>query len=321
VTLQFVGFTLILIALVTVGLVRSHLMTSWQNTVSTAAPNYFAINIAPTDLPALKTFFATNHLLIDGLYPMVRGRLTGLNGQPILSAVPLAAANNNALHRELNLSWMLTPPADNKMVSGRPLSAQDQGAALVSVEQKLADDLHLKLGDALTFQMGERTLNAKIVNLRSVDWSSFHPNFFMIFPPGVLETYPVTYITSFHLAAEQTLLLNQLVQQFPNITVIDIASLLAQAQDLLNKVTIAVQYLFLFALGAGILIFMVSLQASVDERQLTYRLLHILGASRRYITQSVLAEFVCLFSLIALSTTGLSYFIVYMLVHKVFNIS
>jgi putative ABC transport system permease protein len=318
VVMQFVGFNLILISLLVTGLIRAHLIANWQDSLSTKAPNYFAINIAPTDLTALHDFFQQHQIRIDGIYPMIRGRLVALNNNPIMEAVPAASSNNNALHRELNLSWMLTPPTDNKIVAGQPLSPQDINKAVVSVEKKLADDLQLKLGNTITFQIGEQRVSAVITNFRTVDWSSFHPNFFMIFPPGLLDNFPTTYITSFHLAAAQTVLLNELVQSFPNITVIDVASLLVQVQALVSKLTIAVQYLFLFALGSGILIFITSLQASHDERRQTYYLLHILGASKNYIRRSVMVEFAGLFVLIIFSSSALAYFIFYILQAKIF---
>jgi putative ABC transport system permease protein len=319
VVMQFVGFNLILVSLLVVGLIRAHLIANWQESLSTKAPNYFAINIAPTDLTPLHDFFQQHQILIDGMYPMIRGRLISLNGKPIMESVPASASNNNALHRELNLSWMLTPPADNKIVAGQPLTRLDINKAVVSVEKKLGDDLQLKLGNTITFQIGEKQVSAVITNFRTVDWSSFHPNFFMIFPPGFLDNFPTTYITSFHLAVGQTLLLNQLVQLFPNITVIDVASLLSQVQNLVSKLTIAVQYLFLFALGSGILIFITSLQASRDERHRTYYLLHVLGASKNYIRRSVMVEFSGLFVLIAFSSSALAYFIFYILQTAVFK--
>jgi putative ABC transport system permease protein len=319
VSLQFISFNLILIALIVLAAIRTHLIEHWQQSLPAETPNYFAFNIAPADLPGLQQFFQQQNVNVAGIYPMVRGRLITLNGQPILSSVPIEAINNNALHRELNLSWMLDYPADNKIVAGRAITQADAGKALVSVEKKLADDLHLHLGDQLTFQIGERTLAATIVNFRTLAWTSFHPNFFMIFPPGLMQDYPVTYITSFHLQAAQVLLLNQLVASFPNITVIDVASLLQQMQALIGKITLAMEYLFVFALGAGILIFITSVQASMDERRKTYSLLRVLGAGNKYIYQSVTVEFGSLAILIIGAALSLSYLIVWLLEHSVFT--
>lgn len=318
VTLQFVGFTLVLISLIVLGLVRSELIANWQQSLPKNTPNYFAFNIAPTDLNSLQQFLKQHQVPIEGLYPMVRGRLITLNGKEIVSAVPPDARNNNALHRELNLSWMLTPPKDNKIVSGPSFSQSDTGKALVSVENILAENLQLHLGDQLTFQVGDQKLSARIYNFRKVDWQSFHPNFFMVFPPGLIDQFPSTYITSFHLNQNQTNLLNLLVQQFPNITIIDVANLLKQVQDLLNKIIVALQYLFLFALAAGILIVITSIQASMDERRQTYRLLRVLGASQKYIVKSITVEACCFVLIITITSFVFAKLITFAMMRTVF---
>jgi len=316
--IQFVGFTLIITLLMVLGSVRTDIISRWNSSLPQTTPNYFAINIAPDEVNQLQQVFQQQHVPIEGVYPMARGRLIALNGKPIMEAVPEAARGHNALHRELNLSWMWQYPSDNKIMSGATWGEQDKGKAWVSAENSLKDDLHLRLGDQLTFQIGDQTVSAVIVNFRSVDWASFHPNFYMIFPPGLFDHFPATYITSFHLATTQTNLLNQLVQQFPNITIIDVADLLKQVQDIVGKISSAIQYLFLFALGAGILIFTTSLQASLDERQQTYYLLRVLGASKRYIHKSILVEFGCLALIIALVSFVLAKSITFLLLHYVF---
>jgi putative ABC transport system permease protein len=319
VSLQFIGFNLILIALAVLGGIRGYLVNDWRQSLPATTPNYFAFNIAPTDLEQLQGFFHQHQINIAGLYPMIRGRLVAINQQPVMTAVPATAKDNNALHRELNLSFMWDFPADNKIVSGKPWAQQDVGKALVSVEEKLGKDLNLHLGEQLTFQIGDTQISATIVNFRSLDWSSFHPNFFMIFPPGLLHDAPVTYITSFHLNDADTSVLNQLVQLFPNVTVIDVASLLQQMQDLITKITLAMQYLFLFALVDGVLIFLTSLQASLDERRQTYSLLRILGAGRRYIRNSLIVEFTSLGVVILASASAISVLIISLLEKYFFN--
>jgi putative ABC transport system permease protein len=313
VSFQFVGFSLIFIAVITLGLIRSDIIQQWQQSLPKTTPNYFVFNIAPTDVTAVEEFFQRHNVLIDAIYPMVRGRLVEKNDQPILAVIPPTAVNNNALHRELNLSWMWMFPTDNKIVQGPAWPTQQQDMPLVSVENELAQNLHLQLGDKLTFQVGDRRVSATISNFRTLDWSSFHPNFFMIFSPGVLDKFPATYITSIYLGKNQIPLLKDLVQQFPNIAIIDVANVLLEMQTLLGKMTLALQYLFFFALGIGVLIFIASLQASMDERRKTYRLLHILGATRSYIRQSILVEFTMLAVMIAVSSVLLSYVIAYVI--------
>ncbi len=237
---------------------------------------------------------------------MVRGKLTRLNDQPILNAVPEQSRGHNTLHRELNLSWMWEYPADNRIVSGKHWTTADSGKAIASVEDSMAQHLHLKLGDTLSFQIGDQQINASIVNFRSVDWGSFHPNFYVIFPPGLIDKLPATHITSFNLPADKTALLNNLIESFPNVTVVDTANILKQLQVIVEKVTTAIQYLFLFSLGSGMLIVIISIQTSMDERRQTWRLIRILGASRRYIITSILVEFGYLFMLIITSSLLLS---------------
>jgi len=320
VSIQIVGFTLVLMVIFLLKLVRTDLIENWQQSLPSRTPNYFAFNIAPTDLPKLQQFFHQQQINIAGIYPMVRGRLIALNGKPIMTAVPMSSRSNNALHRDLNLSWMWQFPADNKIVSGQAWMKQDQGKPLLSIEDRLAQNLQLKIGDELTFRIGSETVSAKIANIRSVEWSSFHPNFYVIFLPGVINHFFTTYITSFHLQPNQTMLLNQLVQQFPNITVIDLANVLNQLLSLINKIAQALQYIFLFSLGTGILIFITSLQATMDERRQTYHLLHVLGASQKYIYKSLMVEFICFGLVILWASLALAWTNAWLLKRLIFGL-
>jgi putative ABC transport system permease protein len=318
VSIQLIGFTIILTSLIVLSHVRTNILDNWQQTLPQNTPNYFAFNIAPTDITQLKTLFQTKHIPLQAIYPITRGRLISINQQPVLSVVPETAKSNNALNRELNLSWMSIFPSDNKIVQGGPWLTKIGQKPLVSIEEKLATDLHLHIGDELTFQIGESQVSAFITNIRKVEWTSFHPNFYIIFQPGLLETFPTTYLSSFYLAPDKTGVLNDVSQTFPNITVIDIANILHQIQTLINKIGLAIQYLFLFTLAAGILIFVTSLQASMDERRQTYRLLRILGASQKYIYQSVAVEFISLALLVSVISFSLARLMTYLLMKNLF---
>jgi putative ABC transport system permease protein len=311
--LQFTGFTLIVMLLLVLSMVRTSLMNQWQQSLPKSTPNYFAFNIAPSDIDKLRQAFKAQQVSIGGFYPMTRGRIIELNGKPIMSAIPVEARGANALHRELNLSWMLDYPSDNKIVAGAAWGVNDKNKSVISVEQTLAEKLHLHLGDELTFLIGEQKVKAIISNFRTLEWSSFHPNFYIIFPPGVLDGFPATYIASFYLASSQRDFINQIIAEFPNMTVIDVANILKQLQDLIAKLIIAIQYLFLFAFGAGVLIFIINVQASMDERRQTSNLLRVLGASKKYLVGSLMVEFVSLFVLILVSASILASGVFYVL--------
>jgi putative ABC transport system permease protein len=207
-------------------------------------------------------------------------------------------------------------PSDNKIVDGTGWSSSDNGKLLISIEKNLASELHIKIGDALGFQIGDQQIAGVVSNIRSVDWGSFHPNFYIIFPPDALDRFPSTYITSFHLPADQTGSLNQLVKEFPNVTVVDIANILRQVQDVIGKLASALTLLFTFAILAAILIFAASLLASMDERRETYQLLRVLGASRKYIISSLVVEF----SFLAVLTLGLSYILSTIIAHLLITV-
>jgi putative ABC transport system permease protein len=263
-------------------------------------------------------FLAKDKIHVADIYPIVRGRLITLNGRPIQNAIPEAARNHNALHRDLNISSMTTFPDENKIVSGAAWNSNENGKLLVSVEKNMASDLHLKLGDKLGFQFGDEEVTAAVSNIRSVDWGSFHPNFYIIFPPETLDVFPSTFITSFHLASNQAVILNQLVREFPSVTVIDIASVLKQIQGFLSKISSALQYIFIFAILAAALIFIANLLASMDERRETYRLLRVLGASRKYIIGSLVVEFGFLGCLTLLFSYTLASIISHLLITMIF---
>lgn len=316
--IQLTAFTLILMSLLILGSVKNNLLGNWQTTLPANTPNFFAFNIAPYDMENITRLFKREKIAIREIYPIVKGRLVSLNGKPILRSLPESSRQHNALYRDLNMSSMLILPSDNKIERGKAWNNTDNGKLLVSVEKSLASDLYLKLGDTLGFEIGDQELTAVVANIRSVDWGSFHPNFNVIFPPETLDKFPTTFITSFHLNNRQTLILNQLVKEFPSVTVIDIASVLKQIQGLLSKTASAMQYLFLFAIFAALLIFIASLLASMDERRETYRLLRVLGASRSYIISSLVVEFSFLTLLTLCFSFALARLISYFLIAFIF---
>jgi putative ABC transport system permease protein len=314
--MQLTAFTLIVMSLFILSSVKNDLLLNWKTGLPANTPNYFAFNIAPYDLGNIEQFFKNSRLSIDQIYPMVRGRLVTLNNKPIMQMIPDTARNHNALHRELNISSMQFYPSDNKIVDGTGWNSSDNGKLLISIEKNLASELRIKIGDSLGFQIGDQQIAGVVANIRSVDWGSFHPNFYIIFPPDALDRFPSTYITSFHLPADQTGTLNQLVKEFPNVTVVDIANILRQVQDVIGKLASALTLLFTFAILAAILIFAASLLASMDERRETYQLLRVLGASRKYIISSLVVEF----SFLAVLTLGLSYILSTIIAHLLITV-
>ncbi|MEW5757716.1 MAG: FtsX-like permease family protein [Pseudomonadota bacterium] len=290
--IQMVGFGIGLMALLLLAVVRSDLLDEWEGRLPADAPNRFLINIQPDQLPAVRQFFAGEGIAAPKFFPMVRARLIAINGKAVNEE---SFANQHArqmVSREFNLSWASELQADNQIISGRWWNENDHGRAWLSVEQGLAKDLGLAMGDTLTYSAGGQEFSAGIVSLRSVEWDSFKPNFFVLAPPGLLEEFPASYITAFYLPSERYTVLNDLIQQFPNITVLDVAAILDQVRRIIERVTLAVEYVFIFTVLAGLMVMYAAIYATLDERIREAAILRTLGARRGQLLGSLVVEYV-----------------------------
>jgi Predicted ABC-type transport system involved in lysophospholipase L1 biosynthesis, permease component len=291
-TLQLGAFTLALFLLGLLALVRSDLIDNWRQQLPPDAPNYFLVNIAPAQTAAVDAYFRAQQLHPSALYPMVRGRLTGKNGVAIESTLPPDKRRANSLRRELNLTWSATLAANNRILAGHwHGSARSDD---ISVEAGMAKELDLALGDVLTFAIGDQTVSARIGSIRSVQWQSMQPNFFVIFAPGKLDALPANYIASVFVPPGKTAVMPGFVEHFPGVTVIALGALIANLAAIIGQVVGAIQLLLGFLLAAGIAVVFATLLASLDARQYEFVLLRTLGAERRFLTLGLAAEFVAL---------------------------
>jgi putative ABC transport system permease protein len=291
------GFTLMVLLLLVV--VRNDLILAWQNELPQDAPNYFVINISPEQVPAIeKQLEHSAGIRAEQIFPMIRGRLHLLNDNEILSVLSSDKKRDEIFQREVNLSLTNTMPHNNKLVSGRWFNAEDKN--VISLERGLSERLGLKIGDTLGFRIGAQTVQGEVINIREVNWASLQPNFYVLFPPGVLEQFPSTYITSFFLPNDQSDAITQLVSTFPNLTVINIAETLAQIQNLLTQAGNAIQYLLVFAFLAGFVVLYASIYASLDQRLYEGGIIRALGASRAQLVAGLMAEFLTLGALAGL---------------------
>ena len=291
---QVVAFGLGLMVLLLLAVVRTDLLEDWRASLPDNVPNHFLINIRPDEQQAVRDFFMSRGVEAPKLFPMIRARLLSVNGRSTAELSFASGRAQNFAEREQNLSWASEPQADNKIVAGRWWDESDAGRALVSVASDFQEELGLKLGDRLTFDIAGETLEVEVANVREVQWDSFQPNFFLVLPPGLLDQAVGTYMTSVYLNAEQRRSLVNLVRQFPSVSVFDLDALLKQVRGVMDKASLAVQYVFLFTLLAGITVLLAAIQATRDERRYESAILRTLGATRRTVLQGVAAEFVAL---------------------------
>lgn len=308
--LQTTAIGLGLAVILLLGLVRNDLFRQWTAHLPADAPNQFLINIQADEVDAMRRFLIDHATRAPQFYPMVRGRLTAINGAAVVPDNYRDQRARRLADREFNLSSAITPKPDNRIVAGRWWRADAR--AELSVEQGIAETLGMTLGDDLSFLVADREIHGRITSLRKVDWENFQVNFFVVTTHDLLATAPATYITSFRLDGAEPALMAQLVERFPSVTVIDIDALMRQVRQVMDRVAQALTWVFMFALAAGGLVLAAAVQASQRERLKDTVLLRTLGASRRFVRSAVLAEFITigllagtLASAGALATAGL----------------
>ena len=279
-----------LMAMLLLTVVRTDLIVKWQKSMPADMPNRFAINIQSDQLPLVKGYFADLGLATPDLYPMVRGRLVAIGDKPISPGDYEDQRARRLAEREFNLSWAQALRPDNKIVAGAWWKAGDAEPQF-SVEEGIAKTLSINVGDSLTWDVAGSRFRAKVTNLRKVEWDSFKANFFVIASPGVLEAYPASWITSFHLPAGREEVVNRLVDRFPNVSVIDLTAIMAQVKRISDQVSRAVEFVFLFAIAAGIVVLFAAITSTQDERVFEGAVMRTLGASRRQMVLTQLSEF------------------------------
>lgn len=291
---QVVAFGVGIMLLLLLSLVRSDLLSTWQHSLPPDIPDQFVINVQPDQVVALQRFFVDNGLKGAVLYPMVRGRLLAINGRPVHASSYSDIRARHLVERDFNLSWAARLQRDNRIVAGRWWTDEQYGKPLASVEQGLAKTLGIKLGDELEYRIADRDISVRVESLRRVEWDSFRVNFFVVTPPGLLNSYPATYITSFHLAADRHGLLERMMQRFPNLTVIDVQALMAQVRSIMHRVNLSLEYVFMFTLLAGMTVLYAAVQATQDERKREAAVMRAIGATTRQLMKSLAVEFTVL---------------------------
>ena len=278
-----------LLALALLVLLRTDLIASWRQATPANAPDRFVINVQPEQATDFLASLNKAGVQSPDWFPMIRGRLVAINGREVSPADFEVDRAKRLIDREINLSHSATLPAHNPLTAGRWVPEEADG---VSVEQGIADTLGLKLGDQLRFDIAGQSREARVTSLRKVDWTSMRANFFMMFPVSQMPDLPMTYMAAFRSPQGLAGFDNDLVNQFPNITSVDMRSTLAQVQRVMDQVIRAVEYLFAFTLAAGLMVLLAAVGASRQAREREYAIMRALGAGRALLAQVQRTELV-----------------------------
>lgn len=310
-SLQVIAIAMTFFSLALVQTLRDDLLESWQAKVPGDAPNFFAINLYEDELDPFADKLKTLSINSSPLYPIVRGRLTGINGEPIREVVSKESRGDRAANRDLSLTWANEMPHDNVITAGVWHSevAEDsiaEDSVSVSVESELAASMGITVGDQLEFVIETRTLDATVTSLRQVEWQSFAPNFYMMFEEEALADFPSTYISSFHLNDEQRKHVPEFVREFPSATFFDVDFLLKRIQGIIAQVSFAIESILYFALAASLVVFVAIEMILHHTRLYTAAVCKAMGARVELVQKIYRVQFWLLGMLAGLLAYGLN---------------
>ena len=276
-------------------------------------PVFFLIDIQDDQKKAFVSFMESQDAFISNLSPMVRGRILKRNNHPFHNSSN-ASQRRRGRRLEFNFSYRETLDASETITQGEPLSTdywdwQSNTLFEISVEESFAKENKIELHDILEFEIQGIPFTGRVKNFRKVRWNSFQPNFFLLFQNGVLNDAPKTHLAAISQVpmAQRQQLKNSIVDQFPNISVIDVTQMANTLLDISNKLSLSIRFMAWLAIAAGLIsVFSIARHEAWKNRN-QINLLKVLGSEFRAIRAITLLEFGFIGFSAALSAILLSY--------------
>jgi putative ABC transport system permease protein len=272
------GFSLVLISILLIAVVKDELIGEWQAQLPDDIPNYFLVNIRSEDVSGIEAFLRQRGIEASPPYALVRARMAQINSvdvDQIEFSDPRAA---HSLTHTFNVTYADELPDQNEIIAGKWLGENDSSAQ-VSVEQGMAERLGLEPGDRLRMTVGSQQFEATVTSIRSVVWENFRPNFYLITNPELLESFPQTWLLSALIEDTNKTDLKQLLQSYPSVTLLDISEIMARVRAIVDRASVALQFFFLFALASAMIVLLAAIQTGRHEREVESSLLRALSAS------------------------------------------
>ena len=299
-SVQLISFSITIMLLLVVLVMRNDMVSQWRSQLPEGTPNYFLINITDDQKDRLDSHFSENGVTIEEFYQVIRGRLLAVNDSTVNNEITKEDGPNRegrqGLGREANLTWSNVLQKENEIIQGvwhgSTQPSLEKGLYSVSVEADVAKRLDIVLGDTLVFNVGSEIVKTQVTSLRKVNWQTMQPNFFFVIEPEAMREFNPTYITSFYLPTEKKSQLTRLLKPFASITMFDVDARINQLRDIVEQVSVAVEFILVLVLIAGTLVLIAKVQASMEERRQELAILRTLGARGGLIRRSVIFEFV-----------------------------
>lgn len=285
--------------LVGVALVERALVSEFETEIPTNAPSYFFIDIpnGQQTVFAAKARAVAPDLKISEA-PMLRGRIVSVKGAPA-EQIKLNDDTRWVLSGDRGLTYSDSVPEASKVVAGEWWPQDYVGPPLVSFEREIADALGLKIGDGVTVNVLGRNVDAKVSNLRTVDWESLAINFVMVFPRSTLAAAPHNHLATVKLKNDEdreteARLVQSMIEAYPTVSAVRVRDVVAAAELIVSRVltTISVAAGITLLIGAVVLAGAVATAQRGRMREAV--LFKTLGATRGLILRAHLAEYAIL---------------------------
>jgi putative ABC transport system permease protein len=261
-------------------------------------PNLFCIDVQPDQIDDLRGLLRTRSGHEPMASPMVRARLTAIQGRPVTEDPGAAEASRgqSLRTREQNLTWRTRLSDSETLTAGAFWPEAGPDRAELSLEQGFAESIGARLGDQLNFDVQGSELSGRVTSLRRVSWQSFQPNFFIVAHPSLLRDLPATWIAAAELDRPEARqdLQNQVALRFANVTVMDVGEVVARIARVLDLVALVTRTLAALMLCSALLVLGASLLAARLGRQRDLALLRTIGARHRTLLASLAWEFLLL---------------------------
>ncbi|MFT6406993.1 MAG: putative ABC transport system permease protein [Arenicella sp.] len=324
---QLVGFSTTLMLLLVVTGLRTNLIEEWQAQLPDDTPSHFLYNVADREVDAVKQLLAESDVTTTPWFPMVRGRLVSINSEAISRE---RMAQSDGLSREVNFTQTADLPVSNEIVAGHWWATAPERLEF-SIEEQVATEIGVDIGDQIEFSIGGIKLSATLASIRSVDWQSMNPNFYVVFYPGALDRFAPNWVTAVRAGntmevnrgalAKQAPFVNKMVKQYPTTVVLELGDVIARIRDVIDRVTQGLELILFLVLICGALVLFAAIGVSYDERLRENAILRTLGSSKKIILGALTIEFATLGAIAGLIAGAGAELILFFVQRNVFDMA
>jgi putative ABC transport system permease protein len=300
--------------MVTLYSVQSMLLNEVEERTGGGEPNLVLFDVQRDQRQSVGELFQSFNIPIREEVPIVTMRLAAIKNRPVqeIRDDPKVRIADWALRREYRSTYRSRLGKAERIINGTWQGRVDPGAQPipVSLEKGIAETLRVAIGDSLQFDVQGVSLPTRVASIREVEWERLEPNFFVVFPEGVLEDAPQFYavVARVETGPASANLQRAIVERFPNVSVIDLNLVLNTLESVLGKVSAAIRFVALFTILTGIAVLTSAVLSSRSQRVRESILLRTLGAPRRQIVTSIVAEYLFLAVISCLTGTALGIF-------------